>query len=132
MQLEPWQALLAFLGTAGGGGIVTAFFNWLSQRGKDRAIARDAVQEAAREVIKTAMESAQGQIRRLEGEVETLRGEIASMREQHAEEMAALREQHAECEDRQQRLQAEIDRLMTGRPAVYEPTDLKRVGKRRA
>lgn len=132
MQLEPWQALLAFLGTAGGSSVVTAFFNWLSQRGRDRGLARDAVQEAAREVIKTAMASAEGQIKRLEGEVESLRGEIASMREQHAEEMATLREQHAECEDRQRELKEEIDRLMAGRPAAYEPTDLRRVGKRRA
>ncbi|WP_337186568.1 hypothetical protein [Phenylobacterium sp.] len=101
------------------GGVVTKAFEWWRQRGKDRKIARDEVAAAARDVVRTALESAGGQVERLEAEVEGLRDDVAQMRAAHAQEMADMRARHAACERLTAELRAEIDRLMAGPVATY-------------
>jgi TolA-binding protein len=123
MELQPWQAFLALLGTAGGSSGITAFFNYLGQRGKDRTIARSDVEKAARELIETALSSAKVQVERLQEEVDRLQHEVNALRG----ETDRLKAQHADCEEGQRKLREEIDRLMQVAPADYKPADLKRV-----
>ena len=120
MQLAEWQIVAGLAGSALSGSLTTEVAGWLRRRGQDRKLARDAVQEAARELIRTALASAEDQVRRLHGEVEALREEAAELRRQIGE----LQVQHAACEARTAELQREIDRLMAGPVAGY--TTLKR------
>lgn len=110
MQVAEWQVVAGVIGSALGGSFTTEVAGWLRRRGQERRLARDAVQEAARELIRTALASAEDQVLRLQGEVAVLREEAADLRRQIGE----LRLQHAECEQRTAELQREIDRLMAG------------------
>lgn len=126
------SSVVELVGAALSGSLVSEFFGWLRRRSADRKIARDEVRDAARDLIKTALTEAQGQMQRQADEIKELRDEIAAMRAAHAEEMAALKGQHADCEKRQAELEAEIQRLMAGQVAEYKPEDLRRPRVRRA
>lgn len=122
MDLSPLEYGVSLVLSGGGSSVLTAFFGWLRERSRGGRLAKDQVERAARDLVRTAMSAANTTIERLEGEVEDLRKE--------------MRTQKAECEARDRQNAEEIDRLkdeiakhMKGEVPNYKPRDLRRVGK---
>lgn len=128
MDVSPLQLTLAVAGSGGSSSALTAFFGFLRQRSSDRLLSRDEVQRAAKELVRTALDSASSQVERLETEVKSVRADVTQMKADHRLEMD---EAEKACQARTEALRQEIAHLMSRQStqplAPYKPRELKRV-----
>lgn len=107
MKVEVWQIWAGLVGSILSGGGITGFFGWLKSQSTDRRIAVDMVQSAARDLVRNALEAADGQIDRLSAEIENLRRRTVELEG----EIDHLRTAHDACEQKTRTLQSEVDAL---------------------
>ena len=92
--------IIGYLGSAVGGGGLTALFNWRYNKKKNAADLKsdeiDNMRKAMEDFYKPLVEQQNNRIHQLEGEVNTLREQLTSERNEHRRQIEALQRQIVE------------------------------------
>lgn len=111
---------IQIIGGAIGGGGVSAFFGWLTQRGKQSSYVQGQVDRA----MENALEGVSQQLKRADDRIQAVEDREVKCQE----DLQDVRRRLEESELDRAELRREITALMAGPPATYDAKAMKRVG----